>query len=466
MKKILLSLAALCGLGFAASAQDVVVDFSAAKDLLPTKESATPQDVVVDGITFSMMNCKGGTYSQASYLQISGKSVDPKGYIEFSLDFDCSAITLHTGSNASTNVKLVFSADGTDVETRQLNDKDADFVYNISAEHQASGTVYKLQVAADNKYNAQVTTLTFTKAGGVVKKAAGLSFAQEAFTITYGDEFTAPVLTKDTNADVTYASDNDDVASVDETTGAVRIEGIGTVKITATAAENDEYYGGSASYTIDVQDPSTILSATFNDSNEGFTFEDGTLPEGLTFVWTRDASYGYMKASAYKSSTNYAVDGAYLVSPELDLTGRKNATLAFRQVVNFFSDIETSKTECSVCVREVGGEWGEALEVTGWPEALGWNPWVDSSVSLDAYVGKKIQVGFKYTSTDAKAGTWEVDNVVVSGEQGTSAIATVETEDADAPVELFNLQGVRVANPENGLYIRRQGNKVEKVVIR
>ena len=32
-------------------------------------------------------------------------------------------------------------------------------------------------------------------------------------------------------------------------------------------------------------------------------------------------------------------------------------------------------------------------------------------------------------------------------------------------MDIFNLQGVRVANPENGLYIRRQGNKVSKVVL-
>ncbi|MDE6377144.1 MAG: hypothetical protein K2K72_00190, partial [Duncaniella sp.] len=37
--------------------------------------------------------------------------------------------------------------------------------------------------------------------------------------------------------------------------------------------------------------------------------------------------------------------------------------------------------------------------------------------------------------------------------------------DENAPVEYYNLQGVRVANPENGLYIRRQGNKVEKVIL-
>ncbi len=38
-------------------------------------------------------------------------------------------------------------------------------------------------------------------------------------------------------------------------------------------------------------------------------------------------------------------------------------------------------------------------------------------------------------------------------------------DDADAPVEYFNLQGVRVDNPQSGLYIRRQGNSVTKVYL-
>jgi len=38
--------------------------------------------------------------------------------------------------------------------------------------------------------------------------------------------------------------------------------------------------------------------------------------------------------------------------------------------------------------------------------------------------------------------------------------------DENAPVEYYNLQGVRVENPDNGLYIKRQGKKVEKVIIR
>ena len=38
-------------------------------------------------------------------------------------------------------------------------------------------------------------------------------------------------------------------------------------------------------------------------------------------------------------------------------------------------------------------------------------------------------------------------------------------EDVEAPVEYYNLQGVRVINPSNGLYIKRQGNKVSKVIL-
>lgn len=37
--------------------------------------------------------------------------------------------------------------------------------------------------------------------------------------------------------------------------------------------------------------------------------------------------------------------------------------------------------------------------------------------------------------------------------------------DNNAPVEYYNLQGVRVDNPANGLYIRRQGNNVTKVIV-
>lgn len=72
--------------------------------------------------------------------------------------------------------------------------------------------------------------------------------------------------------------------------------------------------------------------------------------------------------------------------------------------------------------------------------------------SSDAEVRKSL-----YSAENAKPSTlvlpadWNaVDNIAVEG--------------ADAPVEYFNLQGVRVENPSNGLYIRRHGKNVTKVI--
>lgn len=45
-----------------------------------------------------------------------------------------------------------------------------------------------------------------------------------------------------------------------------------------------------------------------------------------------------------------------------------------------------------------------------------------------------------------------------------SGINGIEADDSNAPVEYYNLQGIRVDNPANGIYIRRQGSRVEKVV--
>ncbi len=46
-----------------------------------------------------------------------------------------------------------------------------------------------------------------------------------------------------------------------------------------------------------------------------------------------------------------------------------------------------------------------------------------------------------------------------------SAVEDIVVEENNAPAEYYNLQGIRVANPENGLYILRQGSKTSKVYI-
>lgn len=48
----------------------------------------------------------------------------------------------------------------------------------------------------------------------------------------------------------------------------------------------------------------------------------------------------------------------------------------------------------------------------------------------------------------------------------TTGVENVDTDATDAPVEYFNLQGVRVDNPGSGIFIRRQGKAVTKVVVK
>ena len=93
------------------------------------------------------------------------------------------------------------------------------------------------------------------------KASAELSFTPATASVELGDEFTAPTLNNPHELTVTYSSSNEDVATVDASTGDVLILDIGETTITATFAGNDEYEEGSASYTLTVTDPNAAGSS-------------------------------------------------------------------------------------------------------------------------------------------------------------------------------------------------------------
>lgn len=70
----------------------------------------------------------------------------------------------------------------------------------------------------------------------------------------------------------------------------------------------------------------------------------------------------------------------------------------------------------------------------------------------------------KFTATsNSRIQTIKVYAVPTSGQTG---IESVTAADEDAPVEYYNLQGVRVMNPKAGLYIVKRGSKVSKAILR
>ena len=300
------------------------------------------------------------------------------------------------------------------------------------------------------------------KQGG--KLDANLKFAEDAVTANLGEAAPANALTMDTNAAVTYTSSDVNVATVDAA-GVVTVKAVGTTVITAATAENDKYYAGTASYTLTVVDASNVVyESTCQAEDCGFTFEATTDFN----PWSIDSKYG-LKASAYVSGAAKASD-AYAVSPVLDLTNRKApAEMAYEHALNKFllngTDIAVTeaKNYVELVVREEGTTaWTKLADITT-PEKFSWNYYGDKA-DLSAYVGKKVQVGFHYISTAEIAGTWEIKNVKVTADK--AGINDVVADDDNAPVYYYNLQGVRVDNPANGLYIRVQGKKATKVLVR
>jgi len=79
----------------------------------------------------------------------------------------------------------------------------------------------------------------------------------------------------------------------------------------------------------------------------------------------------------------------------------------------------------------------------------------------------KVWVGLK-KDMNAPAGYWNPyrEFTLEKFEGGNSAVNELDAVDENAPVEYYNLQGVRVVNPEKGIYIVKQGSKVTKRVIK
>lgn len=87
--------------------------------------------------------------------------------------------------------------------------------------------------------------------------------------------------------------------------------------------------------------------------------------------------------------------------------------------------------------------------------------WERPVVSALAETSENDVVEFKISSSKAVS----INTIKVTTLDITNGVDDIIV-DENAPVEYYNLQGVRVDNPENGIYIRRQGSKVSKVLVK
>lgn len=136
-----------------------------------------------------------------------------------------------------------------------------------------------IKATATNDYGtSEEVTAEYT----INQESSALSYNPTEYTITIGDDFTAPEVNKpaDYNGTITYSSDNTDVAEVDAATGEVTIKAVGEANITASGTETEHYAAATASYKITVNKKTSAVS--FEEAVVEITYGDNYNKQAAT----------------------------------------------------------------------------------------------------------------------------------------------------------------------------------------
>lgn len=192
--------------------------------------------------------------------------------------------------------------------------------------------------------------------------------------------------------------------------GTAFVENLGMSQTTTTFSLSDVW--GSTIY---------YKQYIMGEGQGKLTIQDVLLQEPLTYVWYYSAAYG-MCASAFKDNASYDSE-SWLVTPQIDLSRAKTPQFSFDQA---FNKAPNFTEECAVFVStNYNGdvttcdwtqlEWN--LNEDGTLNVPGGTSWVfqpSDYFDMSEYVGEKIHIAFRYTTSGGVSGTWEIRNLVLS----------------------------------------------------
>ncbi|WP_080694803.1 Ig-like domain-containing protein [Xylanibacter ruminicola] len=137
----------------------------------------------------------------------------------------------------------------------------------------------------------------------VIRQNPGVSFTAETaqYTIGTADNPTLPTLQDASDLEVTYSSNNENVATINES-GEVTVIGIGEATISATTAQTDTYLSQTVSYTLTVYKDLTHSSITATITDATYTGE--TLTPAVTM---KDGDKNLAQAATPEDTGDYTV---------------------------------------------------------------------------------------------------------------------------------------------------------------
>lgn len=320
----------------------------------------------------------------------------------------------------------------------------------------------------------QIVPLEVTTAGGeVIEKVTNPVFTPAAGAIFAGTGVTLACTTE--GAAIHYTIDGTEPTAESALyTEPIVINEATTVKAIAVKDGMEASSVVTAEYTIFTYEPSGFLGEfnTFNlaQTNTKYgTYRNATgwVAENCAIVGGNDADKNENPKFAFISNDPKTL--APVLNGKTSATGKLTSPVLENGIkdLTFNYGLPFSDTKISLTVN-IYDEDGTTLVKTAKvaPETVAKQTAYDFNLADINHTGKFVieivnDCPSNADSNKDRTAVWNLTWTAYS-----SAIDAVEAAEADAPVEFFNLQGVRVAAPANGIFIRRQGTKVEKVVIR
>ena len=135
-----------------------------------------------------------------------------------------------------------------EIAISKIDINDNKLTYDASTSVLGSEATITIPVKHADNYKPYSITVTITS---IKKQSQNIAYADNLLTKNIADSKFINLLTQTiVDGDITYKSDNIDVATVNKTNGEVTIVGIGETKITATASETITHEQAQSSYSL------------------------------------------------------------------------------------------------------------------------------------------------------------------------------------------------------------------------
>ena len=154
--------------------------------------------------------------------------------------------------------------------------------------------IWQVKVWLEDLDTRTASSIAFTTTSGDADIAAGSSYVLPSLTTTPAE------------ATVTYSSSNEAVATVNETTGAVKLTGEGTTIITASFAGNATYKPSSGKFTLNVTNSAAVAFYSWEGADGGATQTGGTIVAQATDGGTDETATVVNQEKTNTNGTYYA----------------------------------------------------------------------------------------------------------------------------------------------------------------